>query len=69
MSELHVGEVLGYDDHVGIGTVGSTAGQSWMFHITAIADQTRSIDVGQRVAFLVGPGGPGQWEASQVTKL
>ena len=49
--------------------VASAAGGEWLFHITSIADGTRQIDIGQRVAFVVEPGGPGRWEAKHVTKL
>lgn len=69
MSGLHVGQVISYDAHVGTGVVASQAGEEWMFHLTAIADGTRQIEPGQRVAFVVEPGGPGRWEATSVTKL
>jgi cold shock CspA family protein len=36
------------------------------FHCTAIADGTRRIDVGRRVAFAVAPGNLGRWEATAI---
>ncbi len=69
MSGLHIGHVTSFDAHVGTGIVTSEAGKDWMFHLTAIADGTRMIEAGQRVAFVVEAGGPGQWEAKAVTKL
>ena len=69
MSGLHIGHVTGFNSHVGTGIVTSDEGQEWMFHLTAIADQSRQIEAGQRVAFLVEAGGPGLWEAKELTKL
>ncbi|MEZ5342252.1 MAG: hypothetical protein R2706_12620 [Acidimicrobiales bacterium] len=69
MQQLQVGHVIAFDPAVGTGTVESDGGNVWLFHLTSIADGSRSIDDGQRVAFVVGPGGPGQWEAAQIIKL
>ncbi len=63
---LKVGKVESFDDHVGTGLVES-GGKLWLFHCTAIADASRTIQPGALVAFTVGAGGPGLWEAQQVT--
>lgn len=64
---LHVGHVVWFDVDAGLGEVGTDDGQVFGFHCTAIADGSRRIDAGARVAFRVGPGGPGRWEAREVT--
>lgn len=69
---LQIGVVVDFDGHVGLGTVaGSTAGNGprWQFHCTTIAGGGRTIDVGTRVAFVVRAGGPGRWEAFEVTPI
>ena len=66
---LRLGTVLDFDVDVGLGHVESTAGERFEFHCTAIADGTRAIDVGRRVGFVVGPGGPGRWEALSVVPV
>jgi len=48
------GVVTAFDDHKGYGTVTTDDGRDVFFHCTRIADGTRAIDVGQRVAFTVG---------------
>jgi cold shock CspA family protein len=42
---------------------------TWPFHCTEIADGTRSVEVGRRVAFDVVAGHLGRMEAVRVTKL
>jgi cold shock CspA family protein len=64
---LHVGRVVSFDVDAGLGEVETVGGERFAFHCTAIADGSRRIDPGARVAFRVGPGGPGRWEASEVT--
>ena len=63
---LHVGVVIDFDEDRGLGTVGA-GDQQWMFHCTTIAGGGRSIAVGTPVAFVVRAGGPGRWEAFEVT--
>jgi cold shock CspA family protein len=58
--------VNGFDEPVGIGTVRSDAGVELGFHCTAIADGTRTIEVGARVRFTVVPGHQGRWEAADI---
>jgi cold shock CspA family protein len=64
---LHLGRVVSFDVDVGLGEVETAAGERFAFQCTAITDGTRRIDAGTPVAFRVGPGGPGRWEASEVT--
>jgi cold shock CspA family protein len=59
------GTVVAYDDPAGYGTVAAADGSGeWFFHCTAIADGSRTIEVGARVAFEVVPGHLGRWEAT-----
>jgi cold shock CspA family protein len=77
--KLRIGVVSAFDEARGLGTVTlrddparagtGRPGQSWSFHCTAIADGTRTIDVGTPVAFELKPGHLGRMEATQVTKL
>lgn len=62
-----LGRVVAFDAHVGLGEVASDAGERFAFHCTAITDGSRRIEVGARVAFRVAAGGPGRWEATEVT--
>jgi cold shock CspA family protein len=61
------GRVASFDDPEVYGTVTATepAG-TWFFHCTAIADGTRSIEVGAEVAFEVVPGRLGRFEATDL---
>lgn len=58
------GVVSEYDDPAGIGTVTADEGDRHFFHCTAIADGSRTIEVGTRVRFTVVPGHLGRWEAA-----
>ena len=60
---------MSFDEAAGIGAVRDGDGREWPFHCTRISDGSRSIEVGAPVVFEVGPGGPGQWEATSVVKL
>lgn len=60
------GVVATYDDHVGVGSVRSADGVEIGFHCTAIADDTRSIEVGTPVTYDVVPGHLGHYEATGV---
>ena len=44
-------------------------GNEWFFHCTAIADGTRTIEVGTAVVFDVAPGRLGRWEAANIGSL
>lgn len=63
------GTVVTFDDDRGLGTIRADDGDELPFHCTAIADGTRTIDVGQRVGFAVVAGRLGRWEADAVTGL
>jgi CspA family cold shock protein len=45
------GTVTAFDDHVGLGTVTADDGTAYLFHCVEIADGSRTIAVGTRVAF------------------
>jgi cold shock CspA family protein len=61
------GRVATFDEPEGYGTVAADdpAGQ-WFFHCTAIADGTRSIEVGAEVVFEVVAGHLGRFEATDL---
>lgn len=64
----HVGRVASYDSARGLGTV--VAGEAeYRFHCTAIADGTREIEPGSRVAVLLVPGLGGVLEGRSVTAV
>ena len=59
------GVVTAFDEHRCLGTV--TAGdEDYPFHCTAIADGSRTIEVGIEVRFEVVAGLMGRWEARRV---
>ncbi|HWC40056.1 MAG TPA: cold shock domain-containing protein [Acidimicrobiales bacterium] len=67
--EQVTGRVATFDERRGLGTVVSDDGRSLPFHCTAIADGSRTIDVGARVTFSVVAGHLGQWEATGLARL
>lgn len=60
------GVVDEFDEHVGLGTVSTLAGDRYGFHCTQIAGGTRTIAVGASVSFVVIPGRGGRWEAGDI---
>ncbi|MEW6152533.1 MAG: cold shock domain-containing protein [Actinomycetota bacterium] len=58
------GTVATFDEHAGYGTVRGDDGRTLFFHCTAIADGSRTIEVGRAVAYSVVPGHGGRWEAA-----
>ena len=60
------GVVTAFDEPVGLGTVTTADGDEHAFHCTAIADGTRTIEVGAEVEFEVVPGRLGRWEATDL---
>ena len=60
------GVVADFDEHKGYGTLRGDDGRSVFFHCTAIADGSRRIAVGTRVAFVVVPGHRGRYEAAGI---
>lgn len=63
---MPTGVVVEFDDPRGYGTIREDDGPERWFHCTAIADGSRTIDVGTRVTFEVVPGRLGRWEAMAV---
>ena len=59
--------VTAFDSDVGLGTITTDSGHSYGFHCTAIADGSRTIEVGTAVVAAIGPAGPGRWEARSLT--
>ena len=57
---------MAFDQHAGFGTVRTDDGAELFFHCTAIADGSRTIDVGVGVTFEVVPGHHGRWEAARI---
>jgi cold shock CspA family protein len=55
--------VTSFDPSRGLGVVADDAGDVLDFHATAIADGSRTIDVGTAVSFSVAPGHRGRYEA------
>lgn len=60
------GTVSAFDGHRGLGTVTDVRGREWPFHCTAIADGSRTIEVGTAVVFRPTPGHLGRMEAADV---
>jgi cold shock CspA family protein len=65
----HHGRVTSFDTTRGLGVVADDAGDVLDFHATAIADGTRSIEVGTAVSFSVAPGHRGRYEAQSLVPL
>jgi len=61
------GTVVSFDEHAGYGRVRGDGGVELFFHCTAIADGSRTIDVGTPVAFDVVAGHHGRWEAAALS--
>jgi cold shock CspA family protein len=62
------GVVAEFDEARGLGTV-EADGTAYPFHCTAIADGSRTIEVGAAVTFEVSAGGMGRWEATAITPV
>lgn len=63
---MPTGSVLAFDEHAGHGLLKSDDGRHHFFHCTAIADGSRTINVGAMVSFRVVPGHNGRWEAAEI---
>jgi cold shock CspA family protein len=57
------GRVTSFDRTRGLGIITDDAGDVLDFHATAIADGSRTIEVGTEVTFNVAPGHRGRYEA------
>ena len=64
MTGAATGRVTAFDEHRGLGEVTAADGAVYPFHCTAIADGTRTIEVGAEVQFETVPGRLGRWEAA-----
>lgn len=66
------GRVATFDKPAGYGTVtvddsdGSGEAGEWFFHCTAIADGSRSVEIGTRVHFRLAPGHLGRMEGREL---
>jgi CspA family cold shock protein len=60
------GVVTAFDEPAGFGTVTAEGGAEHFFHCTAIADGSRTIEVGAAVEFEVVAGRQGRWEATDL---
>jgi cold shock CspA family protein len=69
MAPPALGSVASFDELRGLGTVLLDDGRLLSFHATALADRSRQIDPGRRVAVVVVPGHGGRYEAEAVTVL
>lgn len=60
------GSVAEFDDARGIGVIEDARGGRWFFHCTAIADRSRTIEVGVPVRFWLTAAHCGRWEATDI---
>ncbi len=60
------GTVTAFDDPRGLGELTAEDGTVFPFHCTAIADGSRTIEIGAEVRFEVVPGRMGCWEAGRI---
>ena len=60
------GTVTTFDDHAGHGTLALDGGGEVFFHCTAIADGSRSIEVGTVVDLRLVAGRLGRWEGTDL---
>jgi cold shock CspA family protein len=60
------GTVSAFDDPRGLGEVTAEDGATFPFHCTAIADGSRTIQVGAAVTFELAAGPMGRWEARRI---
>lgn len=63
-----LGEVVSFDEVVGLGVISSADGASYRFHCIEIVDGSRTIAPGTPVEFELLPK-LGRYEAAVVTKL
>jgi cold shock CspA family protein len=62
------GRVTEFDEDVGLGVITGDDGATYPFHCTAVADGSRTIDVGATVSFEVVPGHLGRWESTGIVQ-
>lgn len=61
--------VTAFDPERGLGTVAADGGGDLPFHCTAVADGSRTIEVGTRVVFRSAPGHLGRIEARELVAV
>jgi cold shock CspA family protein len=64
-----IGVVTEFDERRGLGVVRGDDGTSYGFHCTALADGTRTVDLGTNVVFCVVAAHGGRYEARAVTTI
>jgi cold shock CspA family protein len=64
-----LGQVTTFDDPAGVGVIRADDGTDHPFQCTQIADGTRTITVGARVAFTRTAWHGGRWEATAIESL
>jgi cold shock CspA family protein len=69
VSGVVTGVVAAFDAERGLGTVAADGGGDLPFHCTAVADGSRTIEVGTRVAFRPAPGHLGRIEARELVPI
>lgn len=69
MPESTSGTVRAFDPHRGAGLIVTDEGVELSFHCAAIADGTRSVEIGDPVTFKVISGTLGRWEAWDIRPL
>ncbi len=65
-SRLLRGVVSEFDEPRGLGVLEAQDGERFVFHCTALADGSRTVDAGSEVVFMTAPGHLGRVEASQI---
>lgn len=63
---LRPGTVTAFDEPAGLGTLRDDDGTEVPFHCVAIADGTRTIEVGAAVTYRLVPRHLGRWEADEL---
>ena len=63
---MATGVVVAFDQRRGWGTVRAGGGAEVFFHCTAVADGSRTIQIGTTVDYEVVPGHLGRWEARAI---
>lgn len=63
------GVVVELDEPAGLGRIAASGGLELAFHCTAVADGSRSVPLGARVAFRVAAAHGGGWQATEVVAV
>jgi cold shock CspA family protein len=66
VEEPRTGRVTAFDDDRGLGVITGDDESEIGFHCTAIADGTRTINVGVEVSYVTRARHLGRWEASDI---